>query len=74
MNRKRTESTWGKPGPFWQAAQPTSFDETVERLGLRPSEFETSAALKEWVGKNRNSRYVPTELLKAWGFRVDVEI
>jgi hypothetical protein len=30
-----------------------------------------SAALKEWARANKDEKYVPSELLKAWGFDED---
>jgi len=51
--------------------QPTSFDHVVAVLGIRPEEYKDSAALKEWVRQNRHEKYVPSELLKYWGFSED---
>ncbi len=47
----------------------TEFEKMVKRLRLSVPETGRSAALKDWVRQNRGHRYVPTELLKAWGFR-----
>lgn len=49
----------------------TSFEKIVEALGLKPEQYLGSAALKEWVRTNKDDRYVPSDLLKAWGFDVD---
>jgi hypothetical protein len=49
-----------------------SFDEVVANLHLSPHQYRDSRELKEWVRHNKNQRYVPTELLKAFGFEVDV--
>lgn len=46
----------------------TSFDHLVAILGLRPDQLKDSLALKEWVRRNKDEKYVPTELLKHWGF------
>jgi hypothetical protein len=43
----------------------------VEALGLRPDQYLSSTALKEWVRSNKDDKYVPSDLLKAWGFNVD---
>jgi hypothetical protein len=48
-----------------------SFDQVVETLNLSPHQYEGSAQLKEWVRRNKNERYVPTEVLNAFGFDVD---
>ena len=44
----------------------SSFDAMVKALGLAPEEFESSDALKEWVVKNKDQKYVPLDLLRAW--------
>ena len=36
-----------------------------------PGEYKNSTALKDWVRKNKNNKYVPSELLLVWGFKVD---
>lgn len=46
----------------------TSFDHVVKILGLSPHEYENSLQLKEWVRRNKDEKYVPSDLLKAWGF------
>ncbi len=46
----------------------SEFERVVEALGLSPPEYLTSSALREWVRQNKDYKYVPTELLKAWGF------
>lgn len=49
----------------------STFEHLTARLGLTPEKYEDSTALKEWVRRNKNERYVPPELLEAWGFTVD---
>ena len=49
----------------------TSFERVVQALGLTPDEYLFSLPLKEWVRMNKDEKYVPTELLKAWGFSDD---
>jgi hypothetical protein len=49
----------------------SSFEKMVESLGLKPEQYLSSAALKEWVRSNKDDKYVPSDLLKAWGFNVD---
>ena len=48
-----------------------SFDEVVKDMGLSPAQYATSVELKEWARTNRTQRYVPIDLLVAWGFDVD---
>ena len=65
MNKKGNRN-WGKP---WGDTPntPTSFDEMVRRLNLSEKEYQSSIPLKEWVQKNKDSKYVPQRLLEAWG-------
>ena len=51
----------------------TSFDHVVAALGIGPDQYKDSAQLKEWVRRNKDEKYVPTELLKHWGFTEDEE-
>lgn len=68
MSKPPSNPNWGKPGPYWKPACPTSFEEIVGTLGLSPSEYASSRELWAWVDKHRDSKYVPPELLQAWGF------
>jgi hypothetical protein len=49
----------------------SSFDQVVETLNLSPSQYEGSAQLREWVVRNKDHKYVPTEVLNAFGFEVE---
>jgi hypothetical protein len=49
----------------------TTFDRIVENLGLLPEQYLASSALKEWVRLNKDEKYVPPDLLEAWGFSED---
>jgi hypothetical protein len=51
----------------------SSFERVVATLGLSPAEYVNSAELKEWVRRHKDHRYVPPELLAAWGFVVNVD-
>jgi hypothetical protein len=46
----------------------SEFERVAEALGLSPPEYLTSSALREWARLNMEYKYVPSELLKAWGF------
>jgi len=46
----------------------TSFERIVRALRLTPEEYVHSVPLKEWVRQNKDDKYVPSDLLKAWGF------
>lgn len=70
MPRKRfVDRNWGPNGiaPM-PKKRATSFDEIVKIMGLTPAQYANSAQLKEWVRANREQRYVPVDLLTAWGF------
>jgi len=51
--------------------QVTSFDHIVAILGISPDQYKDSLPLKEWVRKNKDEKYVPSDLLKHWGFQDD---
>jgi hypothetical protein len=74
MTRKPGNSNWGKPDTGRQPPPcQTSFEEAVTALKLSsPREYASSAALKEWVRKNKDHKYVPLELLSIWGFDAKV--
>ena len=49
----------------------TSFEQMVKKLGLAPDQYKNSALLKDWVRRNMDEKYVPSDLLRAWGFEKD---
>ena len=49
----------------------STFEHVVRHLHLSPSEYATSAKLKEWVRRNKDQKYVPLYLLELWRFDVD---
>ena len=51
----------------------SAFEHLVLKLGFSPGHYQDSIVLREWVQKNKNYRYVPSELLQAWGLKVDVQ-
>jgi hypothetical protein len=66
MIRRRGNPNWGKPLPN-AAIVPSSFESVVKMLGLSPRQYEGSDSLKIWVIKNKHNKYVPQDLLQAWG-------
>jgi hypothetical protein len=69
--RTKENQNWGNPcGDL--SNTPTSFDEMVRRLKLSEKEYRSSIPLKKWAQKNKDSKYVPQELLEAWGVEVNV--
>ena len=51
----------------------SSFERVVVSLKLSPEQYESSTELREWVLQNKDHKYVPPELLKAFGFQVNLE-
>jgi hypothetical protein len=56
--------------------QPTqsSFEQVVQFLRLTPEEYAASPELREWVKKNKMDKYVPPNLLTAFGFKLGAEV
>ncbi len=63
--RPRTNDT-----PAFSAS---SFERVVDSLKLSPEQYQSSTELREWVLRNKDHKYVPPELLKAFGFHVNLE-
>ena len=51
----------------------SSFDRVVDSLKLSPDQYQSSTELREWVLRNKDHKYVPPYLLKAFGFQVNLE-
>jgi hypothetical protein len=51
----------------------SSFDRVVDSLKLSPDQYQSSTELREWVLRNKDHKYVPPDLLKAFGFQVNLE-
>jgi hypothetical protein len=69
--RRSVNRNFTKPGSIRPVTSPSSFEQLVKELNISPAEYRSSSELKEWVRRNKDDRYVPTEVLKAFGFRVD---
>jgi hypothetical protein len=69
--KKRDNPNWGKPKvnavPYTGTS---SFEEIVKKLRLSQTEYEGSIQLQEWARKNKDQKYVPSNLLQAWGLDV----
>lgn len=46
----------------------------VEELKLPPADYVTSVQLRDWVSRNKDQKYVPSELLKAFGFEISTDL
>ena len=75
MAKKRGNPNWGKPEvntiPY---SGTSSFEEVVKKLRLSPSDYEGSIHLQEWARKNKDQKYVPSNLLQAWGLEVKADL
>ena len=56
-----------------RAFSESSFEKMVDSLKLAPEQYQSSAELREWVLRNKDGKYVPPDLLKAYGFQVNLE-
>ena len=68
--KRRGNPNWGKAQCFLPPGTGSAFDSLVKSLGLSPEQYEDSSTLKNWVCKNKDHKYVPVELLEAWGLAV----
>jgi len=69
MSKQRGNPNWCQPQslvPFSPAL--SAFELQTRKLGLSPDEFVSSEPLKEWARKNKDQKFVPSDLLQAWGF------
>jgi len=72
MRRKHLNRSFTKPeaiGPI--VFFPSSFERMIATLKISPKEYRSSPKLKEWVRRNKDHKYVHTELLQVFGFQVD---
>jgi hypothetical protein len=63
VNRRFTNPLATSP-----SSPPNSFEEMVRELNLLPEEYANSAKLRAWVLRYKDEKYVPSDLLKAFGF------
>ncbi len=66
MAKRRGNPNWGKPEPYIFSTSICSFDSLVKALKLTPDEYESSEELKRWSERNKDSKYIPQDLLQAW--------
>jgi hypothetical protein len=66
--KRRGNPNWGKPEPYILTNTVCSFDSLAKALKLSPEQYEHSHELKEWSLRNKDSKYVPQDLLQAWNF------
>jgi hypothetical protein len=71
MRRRSVNRHFTKPGAMRRITSPSSFEQIVKELNISPEDYRSSPELREWVRLNKDDRYVPTEVLKVFGFRVE---
>jgi hypothetical protein len=72
MAKQRGNPNWGKPEPAVFETTISSFESLVKSLGLTPDQYVSSAELKEWARRNKDQKYIPLDLLEAWGMKATV--
>jgi hypothetical protein len=66
--KRRGNPNWGKAlEPLATVVTPSAFEQQVRKLDLTPDQYVQSTRLREWARHNMNAKYVPEDLLKAWG-------
>lgn len=73
MAKGRQHIPWSKDLPDSDLKNQSDFEFEVERLQLQPHEYVNSIPLRYWAKANRRRRYVPEELLRAWGMDLNPE-
>jgi hypothetical protein len=73
MAPQRGTSNSNRPGGTPPTLLESSFDKVVDSLKLSPEQYQSSSELREWVLQNKDHKYVPPDLLKAFGFQVNLE-
>jgi hypothetical protein len=74
VTKKRGNPNWRKPElNAVPCAGATSFEEVAKRLCLSPQQYGNSAQLRDWAQKNKDLKYVPSNLLELWGLEVKGE-
>jgi hypothetical protein len=72
MAKRRGNPNWGKPEPNGPMIPTiTEFEKVTHEFKLQPDQYIRSIQLREWAGKNKNSKFIPGPLLEAWGFEVE---
>lgn len=50
---------------------PTSFDSLIAELGMSAQECTSSPDVRQWVIRNKDDKYVPIEILEAFGLSAE---
>jgi hypothetical protein len=72
MAKRRGNPNWGKPEPNGPMIPTiTEFEKVTHEFKLQPDQYIRSTQLREWAGRNKNSKFIPEPLLEAWGFEFE---
>jgi hypothetical protein len=75
MRRRRGNPNWGSgQQPRIAPASATEFEWKLQELGLTNETCVSSVQLRTWCAENKNHRYIPEWLLKAWQMQVDPDL
>lgn len=59
---------WGTPEPNGAVTPPMAeFQQVASEFNLQPDEYIGSTELRDWASRNKDSKFIPETLLKAWG-------
>jgi len=75
MPKQHGNPNWGKPDLSGVGTPTlTEFEQIVIKFDLKPDEYVNSKYLREWAQRNKQSKYIPESLLKAWGLDVQITL
>jgi hypothetical protein len=73
MAKRRGNPNWGKPEPLGKPeVTVTAFEQVIQEWGLTPDQILDSRRLRDWAKQHKNQKYIPEELLEAWGLDVNI--
>ena|ERR1022692_2278145 len=70
--RRKRADAWVMGCPLPVPVVLSQFERKVKSLALTRGEWVKSTALRDWVQLHKNTKYVPEELLAAYGMTVQV--
>jgi hypothetical protein len=75
MKKKRGNPNWDKLASHSAAdAQPSSFEQIVRSFDCLQTSIFGSVQMREWVRKNKDQKYVSSDLFKAWNFEATSDL
>jgi hypothetical protein len=77
MSKKRGNPNWG-----WGTPEPngavtpamSEFQHVARGFNLQPNEYVDSTELRAWASRNKDSKFIPEVLLKAWGLEAESKL